>query len=216
MCRVDFCRVALLIAILCGLPFVFSIPNLQGYMNQRPDWVGHVPPFWFLGVDQAILGRREPFVLDLARSGVPATLAAALAAVGTYVWSYRRHKVRLLETPFHAQKAWRLLDRWSAAMGEWVMPDPRARAVFSFIGKSLSRSRSHRMVLTTFAGLAIALIFESFVTLALAPGFRGFGVRTFALRQASISAPLALSLFVLAGYRYLFRLPVELNGELGV
>ena len=31
--------------------------------------------------------------------------------------------------------------------------------------------------------------------------------------QAAVSAPLALSLFVLAGYRYLFRLPVELRAN---
>ncbi|MDQ2944464.1 MAG: hypothetical protein M3Y27_00705 [Acidobacteriota bacterium] len=204
---------ALLIAILCGLPFVFSIPNLQSHMNQRPDWVRNLPPFWFLGLDQAILGNRELFVLSLARSGWVATLAAALAAVGTYAWSYRRHKVRLLETPSRSQQDRVMRDRWSDAAGEWIMPDPRARAVFSFIGKTLSRSRSHRMVLTVFAGLAIALIFESFVTLALGRGFRGFGVRTFALRQAVTSAPLALSLFVLAGYRYLFRLPVELGAN---
>ena len=204
---------ALLIAILCGLPFVFSIPNLQAYMNQRPSWAGLAPPLWFLSLDQAILGNREPFVLSLARRGLIATLATAMAAIGAYVWSYRRHKVRLLETPTPPHQDWALLDRWSAKAGDWIIPDPRARAVFSFIAKTLSRSRSHRIVLTVFAGLAIALIFESFVTLAFGRGFRGFGVRTFALRQAVVSAPLALSLFVLAGYRYLFRLPVELGAN---
>ena len=43
---------ALLIAILCGLPFVFSIPNLQNHMHDRPVWVVNAPPFWFLGIDQ--------------------------------------------------------------------------------------------------------------------------------------------------------------------
>jgi hypothetical protein len=65
-------------------------------------------------------------------------------------------------------------------------------------------------VLTTFAALAVALIFESFASLALGRGFHGFSARTLGLRQAAISAPLALSMFVLAGFRYLFRLPVEL------
>ncbi len=83
-------------------------------------------------------------------------------------------------------------------------------SVFAFIAKTLARSREHRLVLTAFAGLAIAVIFDSFVSLALGRGFRGFSVQTTALRQAAISAPLALSLFVLAGFRYLFRLPVEL------
>lgn len=34
-----------------------------------------------------------------------------------------------------------------------------------------------------------------------------------ALRRTAIAAPLALSLFVLAGYRFLFRLPVELRAN---
>lgn len=93
------------------------------------------------------------------------------------------------------------------------MPDSRVQAIFSFIAKTLSRSRAHRIVLTAFAALALALIFESFVSLAFGRGFRGFAVRTFALRQVAISAPLALSLFVLAGFRYLFRLPVELSAN---
>ena len=61
--------------------------------------------------------------------------------------------------------------------------------------------------------LAIAVIFDSFVSLAMSRNFRGFSVQTPGLRQAAISAPLALSLFVLAGFRYLFRLPVELRAN---
>ncbi len=85
--------------------------------------------------------------------------------------------------------------------------------MFAFVSKTLARSRQHRLVLTAFAALALAVIFESFVSLALSRSFRGFSVPTPALRRAVISAPLALSLFVLAGFRYLFRLPVELRAN---
>ncbi|MDQ6760494.1 MAG: hypothetical protein M3Z32_11625, partial [Acidobacteriota bacterium] len=159
------------------------------------------------------LGNREPFVLGLARSGLIATLVAAVCALGTYVWSYRKHSLRALESRTKAHRERPALHRWSALVSDWMMPDPRRRAVFSFVGRTLLRSRSHRIVFIAFAGLAIAMIFESFVALALGPGFRGFGVRTFALQQVAISAPLSLSLFVLAGYRYLFRLPVELGAN---
>jgi len=94
-----------------------------------------------------------------------------------------------------------------------LIPNPRELAVFVFIGKAMTRSRQHRLVLTAFAALAVALIFESFVSLAASRSFRGFSVETPALRQAVVSAPLALSLFVLAGFRYLFRLPVELRAN---
>jgi hypothetical protein len=85
--------------------------------------------------------------------------------------------------------------------------------VFTFIAKTLARSRQHRLVLTAFAAIAAALIFDSFVTLSFDTSAQDFSARTIALRHAAISAPLALSLFVLAGFRYLFRLPVELRAN---
>src|SRR6266849_9959671 len=102
---------------------------------------------------------------------------------------------------------------WRAALMARLIPNPRELAIFTFIAKTLARSRQHRLVLSAFAALAVALIFESFVSLVFARGFRGFSVQTPALRQAVVSAPLALSLFVLAGFRYLFRLPVELRAN---
>src|SRR5260370_37923913 len=100
-------------------------------------------------------------------------------------------------------------EDWLAGLADWLIPDPRELAVFVFVAKTLARSRQHRLILTAFAAVAVAVIFESFVSLALSRNFRGFSVPTKALRQAAISAPLALSLFVLAGFRYLFRLPAE-------
>jgi hypothetical protein len=93
------------------------------------------------------------------------------------------------------------------------MPDPRVRGVFAFIGAALSRSRQHRMVLTAFVAIAGAIVVESFLSLILERGNRIFAVKSFALRHAAVSAPLALSLFALAGFRYLFRLPVELRAN---
>ncbi len=199
---------SLLTALLCGLPLVFSIPSLQRSMNLRPEWIVWVPPAWFLGLDQVMAGSHEPLAIRLAWISLAGVAGAAVAAVATYLWSYRRHRVRLLESPSVSSK--NSQPGWLAALSDWFIADPRELAVFAFIAKTLARSREHRLVLTAFAGLAIAVIFDSFVSLALGRGFRGFSVQTTALRQAAISAPLALSLFVLAGFRYLFRLPVEL------
>jgi hypothetical protein len=204
-------QAALLTVLLCGLPLVFSIANLQGSMNQRPDWVVWVPPAWFLGLDQVMVGNFEPLAVQLAWRGLAGVAAAACAGLITYLWSYRRHRVRLLESPAMAPRRTRW--DWPAGLADRLIPDPREMAVFAFVAKTLVRSRQHRLVLTAFAAIAVAVIFESFVSLALSRGFRGFSVPTPALRQAAVSAPLALSLFVLAGFRYLFRLPVELRAN---
>ena len=201
----------LLTALLCALPLVFSIPSLQNSMDLRPDWIVWVPPAWFLGVNQVMVGNPEFLALRLARTGIAGVFGAGLAALATYLWSYRRHRVRLLETP--ATSTQTSQPAWVAELADRFIPDPREFAVFAFVAKTLARSRQHRLVLTAFAALAVAVIFESFVSLALSRSFRGFSVVTPAIRRAAISAPLALSLFVLAGFRYLFRLPVELRAN---
>ena len=203
----------LLVVQVCLVPFVLSIPSLQQYMHLRPGYAFWMPPAWFLGLDQAILGNREPYVLALARLAVEASAIAFLGAVLAYLWSYRRQKVRLLETPAGTRHEFSRLRRWKEAWSDRFLPDPPEHAVFGFTAATLTRSRLHRLVLAGFVAVAIALIVEDFVSLMASGSFRVFAVKTFALRQAAVSAPLALSLFVLAGYRYLFRLPVELRAN---
>jgi hypothetical protein len=200
----------LLTILLCGLPMVFAIQNLQDSMKLRPDWAVWAPPVWFLGLEQVILGNSEPYALRLARIGLVAVAGATAFAILMYLWSYRRHRVRLIEsaaiTPKTVKRTW-------TGLADRMIPDPRKLAVFAFITKTLARSPHHRLVLTGFSAVALAVIFESFISLALSPDFRGFLARSSAVREAAISAPLALSLFVLAGFRYLFRLPVEIRAN---
>jgi hypothetical protein len=192
----------LLVACLVGgLPFVLSIPNLYPYMNLRPAWAIWAPPLWFLAVHQDQMGIRDPMILDLSRRAFVGTAAAFLAAVAAYWWSYTSHRKRVLESPGVAASAG---AEWSEAFEAHLVPQPRHLAVFSFIAKTLRRSQQHRLILTGFASLALALIVE---------GFLGISPNTRAYRQASVAIPLALSLFLLAGLRYLFRLPVELRAN---
>jgi hypothetical protein len=199
--------------LICLLPFVLSIPGLHAYMHLRPGFARWIPPAWFLGLDQEMLGNREPYVSALGRLALLAAAAAGFCAIAAYLWSYRRQKVRMLETPIQARHEFARLRRFTNKWSDRFLPQQPEHAVFSFTMATLSRSRLHRLVLTGFVAVAFALIVESFVSLIFGGGFKGFAVKTFALQQAAASAPLALSLFVLAGYRYLFRLPVELSAN---
>ena len=203
---------ALLGVFLCALPLVFSIPDLYPYMELRPAWAMWVPPLWFLGVDQAIAGNPEPLALRLTQLAFASVAASAVTAILVYLWSYRRHRTRVIESPgiegTTSQKP------WTAAAASRFLPDLRSLAVFGFIAKSLARSRQHRLILTAFAAIALAVICEGFASLVLEGGaFHRVSMHTEAFRQAAIAVPLALSLFTLAGLRYLFRLPVELRAN---
>jgi len=203
----------LLSLFLCSVPLVLAVPSLYRAMDLRPAWALYVPPLWFLGLDQVIAGNREPFAIQLARLSLSSVVTAAASTLGAYAWSYRRHRARVLESPELPGRIWPSAGGRFAALAERLVAGPRRMAVFGFIAKSLARSRQHRLVLTAFSAIALAVIFEGFVSLALSRGMEGFRVRNAGLDQAVIAIPLALSLFLLAGLRYLFRLPVELRAN---
>lgn len=196
----------LLSVLLCALPFVFSIPNLHPSMRLRPDWALALPPVWFLGMVQFVAGDREPFEIRLTVIGALATAATAGAALLAYFWSFRRHRKRVIEAPAVEAGSAGILP---AGAIDRLLPNERRLAVFVFIGKMLGRSRQHRLILTAYVAIALAIIFEGFMSLALTNQSWTGG----AARQVVIAAPLALSLFLLAGLRYLFRLPIELRAN---
>src|SRR5580704_4599657 len=80
-------QASLLTVLLCGLPLVFSIANLQSSMDQRPEWIVWVPPAWYLGLDQVMIGNLEPLASRLAWRGLAGLSGAACAALITYLWS---------------------------------------------------------------------------------------------------------------------------------
>jgi|SRR5579863_1872805 len=203
---------ALLSVFLCVLPLVLSIPDLHPYMELRPAWAIWVPPLWFLGVDQMIAGHSEPLAMRLTQLAFASVAVSAMTAILVYLWSYRRHRNRVIESPGIEGAATQ--RAWSAAAAGRFLPNLRSLAVFGFIAKSLARSRQHRLILTAFAAIALALICEGFTGLVLQDGIlHRVSAHSAGFRQAAIAVPLALSLFTLAGLLYLFRLPVELRAN---
>jgi hypothetical protein len=189
----------LLIALLASIPAVIAIPRLTYSMNLRPSWATLVPPLWFLGLEQQLMGNRDPFAAELAWRAILGLAASAATALGAYWWSYRRHRIRVLESPGSP-------SRKTLALPEPAL-SPRSLSVFSFVAKTLGRSPQHRLILTAFAGIAVAIsanglagsmLSGSMLTRSRAP-----------LVTVLAAAHLALSLFILAGLQYLFRLPVE-------
>jgi hypothetical protein len=202
----------LLALLLAGLPFVFFIPGLYARMDELPSWSVYAPPLWFFGVDQIIFGNREPTINSLSRIAVLASLASAAAATLTYVWSYGRHRIRVLESPSFASVG--VHRFWPSAACSWFLTDARTLAVFAFIIKMLGRSRQHRLFLTAFTALSLALISQGFANLALAGGhFHTVSASTEGVRELVIAIPLGFSFFLLVGLRYLFRLPIELRAN---
>ncbi len=172
--------------------FTANVAALPSLWTQTPaSWW---PPNWFLGLWSRLLGGPDP----RARYALLATGLAPLLAVLTYLLSYHRYQKLLLEVP--AQRPGKGV-RWPAWMAlPDLHKDPREQAMFSFLWKTLTRSRLHRLMLQVAAGLAIAWM-----------------IGASDLRSSDavpvVLIPLAVSVFVIAGLRYLFSIPLELRAN---
>ncbi len=127
------------------------------------------------------------------------------------MWGYKRHRVRLIEAVRQAANPRR--PCWRDAAATRMVPNQREMAVLAFTAKTLARSPLQRLVLTAFLAAAAALICDSFANLFLTSSLPDSLSGGSAFREAAVAAPLALSLFILSGLGYLFRLPVELRAN---
>ena len=188
-----FARVSLAVQALLFILTVGSAPLVGSQPTSAAWW----PPVWFVRLWEAIVLARPA----LARPAVLAMTAPVAISVTTYLLSYHRYRRTLLETlPGRSSARWsglgaRLLERW--------IRDPREQAAFSFVGTTLLRSRSHRLLLLAYAGIALGWTAKGLVE-APPVNLRDEGLYGLTV----VLAPIAMAILITVGLRYLFALPV--------
>jgi len=205
---VQFGLVAVLI-----LMFLVSgriVSQLQPGHAINPATVYLFPPLWFLGLYQTQLGWTNPVFRELAASARLAAGWTTVAALITYVLSYKRHVRRSLESaedfsmePSATERVMcRLLDRF-------VLRDSLQQASFYFIWKTMTRSRRHKLFFAAYVAAGCALIFEGLTVLVA----RGTGSWMYHPVPELLPAPLILAFFILCGMRHVFAVPAELRAN---
>jgi hypothetical protein len=200
-------QLVFLMALLAHAGMLGPLTRLAGPDLQRiggdPLWRA-IPASWFLGLYDVVSGRPGPGSATLAAQALIATLGAAAMAAGLLAVTHRRLTRLAIEGRNAPRRGGRVRSRldWLAAV---VCRSAAERAVFQFTIRTLARSRSHRMLLGLYLGLAIALI-----GLTLGPTLVRYGA--IALTQPAIgtlAAPLVLMFFLLTGANVMLAIPVE-------
>ena len=193
---------------------VFFLAALESW--HVADWAGSAgilheyswaPPLWFAAFHRALLGDRDPLIGALALRALLAFAIAVALALAAYFLSYWRYRGLLLEPPGGAAS---LAARHSNLVSV-VVRDPRRAAILDFMDKTLSRSRTHRLVLLGYAGLAFGLLINS-VLLALAAAHWHIDWDTL-LRFMTLYWPLTASMILIPGMRHALSLPTELGAN---
>jgi len=175
----------------------------------RPDVSRWLPPVWFLGLYQVMLGNSDPIFRSLALRALFGLAAAVGAALVSYLVSYRRHQRLFLEGTAGLRRDCKL----GRFLLDWTIPDPRQQAVFVFMLQTLARSAQHRTVLMGYLGFSLAMVLSGIVGLRDAPGVPRLFQPGQIVMAAFVNAHLVLLIGLLIGFRHLFSLPAELRAN---
>jgi hypothetical protein len=201
-----FVQSAAIAGLILAAPFVFQPVGEQAWLTSRPAALAYFPPAWFLGIEQTLLGRSDPFYASLALGGLVALGGVGAVAIGCYAWIYRRPE-RLASLPPRGRSErppW--FSRSSARRGgAWT-------AVWTFATATLARNRLPQLVFLVAWAVGLAVVAND-----LLDGVRQMAHLRFdaseAIERAAISMPLVLALMGVAGLRAAFLLPVSLQAN---
>lgn len=195
---------------LTALPLLLWIPDLHHFMTRQPPSAFWLPPAWFLGLGETLLGSTDRFTLALGHEAQQATLAIVLLALLLYSITYFRRTDHLLEAPGRVNGVG---NAFASGMLRLLVRNPAEAAILSFILKTFLRSRIHKLVLAGIAGISCSLVADSFLSLWINGSLAHHIIRAYDLKNAALSAPLVVCFFLLCGIRYLFSVPVEPRGN---
>jgi hypothetical protein len=181
----------------------FSIQAQVTNTLVRPEFARWLPPVWFLGLCQTMSGDPDPAMQALAHRALTALGMAVVLVLVTYTISYRRHRALLVEGVSAPGKS----RRWTGAVFDWLVPDPRRQAVIVFLAKTLAGSGQHRTVLMGYGGFGLAVFLSGTI------GMRSVVEPARVAAADFVYGHVILLVYLLIGVRHLFSIPVELKAN---
>jgi hypothetical protein len=201
-----------LLLLLFSLPIISTLlPTGQQARSAQLIWL---PPLWFMGLYQTLLGSDVAAFHSLAWRSIIALGLVILACAASYILNYKRHMQRALEATEAdpARPSWlHGATRW--ALNQLVLRKPLERATFFFVVNTVVRSTKHRLYLAAYVGVGFALAAFGILEVFVHTVRRDFSAALFQPNEALLAIPLILSFFLLSGIRVVFTVPAELRAN---
>jgi hypothetical protein len=172
-------------------------------------WYALVPSYWFFGLFQVLTGSASAALAALARRALAGAATVTLVAAGTYILAYARQLRRTVEQSGIAPSR-RGIAPWGAIATIIARRRPE-RAILVFIGRTLARSRQHRLLLSIYGGMGMAYVFSQMAYVLYRSKATDFGA--LGRVQTELGIPLILLFFLTAGLRVSFSIPIEVRAN---
>ena len=182
---------------------IFSFESLQHNELFRALF----PPMWYLGLYQWLLGSGD-FRLA-CRMGLTALTMTALGCLLTTLIAYKRQVQESWESMETVRRPAKGIRFLAATFDRLVLRNETERATFYFVARTLLRSQKHRIFLGGYFSVGMALVLVVLMDALSRSGPEDWNPQSIPL----LSVPLILSFFVLAGMRYAFTVPSELEAN---
>jgi hypothetical protein len=176
---------------------------MQELLSGPLGWMRWQPTLWFLAVYERLLhGDAAPtFAQELSAYAYRAVGVCAAVAVATYPVAWARMRRMAIEGGASRRRE---PPRWIASVVHSVVRKPGERAVFHFIGHTITRNNKYQVYLAMYCGAGLAFAVACAVTLHA----KGAG---WALSQKGLHALMPLLVFwTVAGLRAAFAFPLNL------
>src|SRR5579884_610072 len=198
-------RLAAILALILMLCTSFTVPPAIQKLPSNPgSAIRLLPPVWFLAIYQRMQGHAGPALSELADRGLISTAAALALTLLFSAISYRRHFLRILESPSTPARAGGAAN-FIRFLDGWLLRTPVERACYRFAMRVLLRSETHSILFCAFAGFGLVIASQSAIG--------AFSAHEALPAPESLAIPLTLAFFVIAGLRVAFDVPAALSGN---
>lgn len=185
----------------------FLTPPFALTMAKTPEMGSLFPSFWFTGLFHVLKGDHDPLLLQLAAVCVRNLAGVVAFAGGAFALSWMRMPRRIIETPDIASRSGRTLAaRCGNLLVTGLFRRQIDRAVVLFTGRTVARSRQHRLLLAAYGGIGAALALAFAHSLVDSP----YGVRWNQPNAALLVDGMLLAICAVTAVRSVFALPHSL------
>ena len=198
----------------CGLmlclPFMTRASSQGALIESHATWLYAIPPAWFLGVEQVLLGNRDLFFLRLSFIGL-ASLAFCVASAGVcYVILYYRFDQIMLRTSYTPSRF--RSDRLPqlSLIGRL---HPSEAAIVEFLVAGLRRSRLHQLVFLGTSASALAIALHSLLVVGIGELFIENAAVSQALLVTSEWTPLLVLFVAVRALQDTLLLPLDMRAS---
>lgn len=147
-------RSVLLIVLIALVPLVVPLSSSGTAIAGGSGLLGAVPPVWFVGLEQVLLGRADPALTRLAWRAAGLLAFNGAVAVAVYTWMYRRFDGPASSVPRRGM--WRgTLEAWRR--GRRRDAGAACGGVYPFTVATLWRSSLHQGVYVALAASGLGL-----------------------------------------------------------